>query len=254
MASGCLRALVCGAMLLLCVVGTGLSGGCAASIPRFPPASAAETLETVSANFAKIASISGPCRVTLVSEAGDSITLDAAIAAVPPSKLRIRAWKFDRAVFDATIIGDDVWVLPIAVPAERAGSMPQLPTKQLSQAFGLLGPAYFKQARVVDEKPAMLTVVGPGLGDSDLVCEIERATRTPRRFVAQGNTPVGGAREVVPALTLEAYQFTEGVAWPSRLRFVMGRARIVIDMRGVTLNGEVEEAAFVPPKRAERSR
>jgi hypothetical protein len=94
-------------MLLVFVI-----AGCAARLPTYPPMEGLAAAEVMSQRAAQVRTISGPARIQLRDPTGQSVELDAAIAAELPGKVRVRAWKMGHAVMDITIIGAQAWVLP----------------------------------------------------------------------------------------------------------------------------------------------
>ena len=241
-------------MLLTFVVTVMLLSACATSIPTYPQTPADTVLQSVAANFTSIKTVSGPCRVTLVSEAGESITLSAAIAARPPDHLRLRAWKFDRAIFDATIIGVDVWLVPIAqADSPGADALPQIPSHEIAGSMSLLSGQYFNDAHIVSETAEIVTVTGSSRELAAIECDIDRRTRTPRIFrFTQLNQP----GTLASTLLMDEYRFlklkgnTPPLTWPGRLHFERGAASITIFMDDVVINDELPQTAFKPPARA----
>ena len=81
-----------------------------------------------------------------------------------------------------------------------------------------------------------------------LHCEVDRATLTPRRFFSDSQ----GSGEEQFELKLSKYRDVNGIPWATRLEAISAMGRVVVEQRGVEINGELAPQAFVPPKRAER--
>ncbi len=235
-------------LLAMLVLWALLLPGCRAALPVYPPMSDDDALRTIADRQAGISSISAECGLVLTSEDGQSIHLDAVLVAQPPRRARLRAWKFGRAVLDLTIIDGGVWLV---APEDQSPSHridPQrTPARQVSDAIGLLGPAYFRAAHMVATGASTFTVSGPALGRDDLLCEIDRATLTPRRFFAPGD-PGAGYIE----MCFEDYALVENIPWALTMRFHGSGGEIVIRLHDIELNGEIAAGAFVPPQQAIR--
>lgn len=231
----------------------GLLGGCVSEAPVTPPPtyaamSDAESLTLIADRQAKVASVSAECDLDLTDTEGQSVSLDGVLVAEPPGKLRLRAWKFGQAVFDLTLVNGKGWVMvPESGPAAGKMDSEKLPARRVSDAFDLLGPSFFRTARVVRSDNATLTAQGTALGREDVLCEIDRATLTARRFVVGQ----GADGEPKSELALDRYSLTDnGLVWPMRMRLTSPTGEVLVRVRTVELNGEVPAAAFKPPQRA----
>jgi hypothetical protein len=240
---------------LLAVVLLALGGsGCASEAPVTPPPTYAamsdgEALALIAERQAKITTVSEECDLELTDEKGQSVSLDGVLVAspAPPGKLRMQAVKFGQKVFDLTIVDGKGWVvLPESGPAAGKFDPAKMPARRVSDAFDLLGASFFRSATPIGGDSTKLIARGTALGRDDVVCEIDRATLTARRFVVNG-------REGEPAseLELDRYTLTEnGLVWPLRIRLKSPTGEVVLRVRSVELNGELAPGAFVPPKRA----
>lgn len=242
----------CLVVIALAVVS--LLGGCASSLPAYPPMSDAAALETIAARQAMVNSLSAQCDLDLTDAQGQRVSLDGVLVAEPPGRLRVRAWKFGQAVFDLTLADGKAWVLtPDDEPAAAHHmDVSKLPAKNIRDALDLLGPTYFRVAAAVgaqpaNAKPGVLVVRGSALGRDDVTCEIDRATLTPRRFVVGGG-PAG--QPAASQLLLDEYEVVNTIAWPMRMTLQSPTGEVLVRIRELEINGEIPGGAFVPPARA----
>ncbi|MFA6047029.1 MAG: hypothetical protein WC718_18760, partial [Phycisphaerales bacterium] len=89
----------------------GMLGGCASSLPVYPPMSDADALAKIADRQAMVKSLSAECDLDLTDAQGQRISLDGVLVAEPPGRLRLRAWKFGQAVFDLTLVDGKGWVM-----------------------------------------------------------------------------------------------------------------------------------------------
>jgi outer membrane lipoprotein-sorting protein len=76
---------------------------------------------------------------------------------------------------------------------------------------------------------------------------VDRPTLTPRKYSMldeRGRTRF--------TLSLEQYRQFGQVVWPTKLTAVSESGTVEIELRDVEINPELEETAFVPPRRAEK--
>ncbi len=235
--------------------------GChpAALVPTYPPADAASTLEYLRANLDQVKTLSAQGRLTLQRADGQSVTLDAAVVAQPPARLRLRAWKFDQAVFDLTLTPAGVWVWasqessnlpPLTGDGARlAEDSPGAPGrlngvanvgKVLSFVTG--GMRNAPPGTVVEETNARLVL---GQNGGRLTLDIDRPTRTLRvcRWM-----DAAGRRQF--ELRLDDYREYHGILWPARLIGHGPEGTFTVALDDVEFNGTLPESAFTPPARA----
>lgn len=231
--------------------------GCATKLPTYERMGDEESLRTIARRQASVASISAAADISLTNEAGETVSLDGAFAAEPPSRARLRAWKFGTPVLDLTVTPEGVW----AFAAEREGGsgksaadLTRLPAAGISQAIELLSGAYFERARVVGDGGETFVVTGPAFGREDVRCEVDRSTLTPRRFWVEGAELSRGGDEAAGSprfeLALDRYALVGDIVWARQLRFTSPDGEIVLRLNDVELNQGVAEGAFTPPARA----
>jgi len=208
-----------------------------------------ETLAAMAARTSKIQTASGTATLTLRRPDGAEVTVDSAFAAKPPEALRIRAWKFDRAVADWTFKSDGVW----AWQAEGEDAAPQ--TKPS-------GPWSANHAQLW---PLMLGMIEPKAGDE--IIEGPGISFTVRRRIVTVvvETDVDGATQTVKAcriitadgvtvqrITLARYRDFSGALFPMRVIATGDHGSFQLDFSEVSINDELPASAFTPPKRASR--
>ncbi len=223
--------------------------GCTAQLPTYPPMSDSQSLATIAQRLDSVKSVSSACDVTLTDAGGERVRLDGALVAELPDKGRLRAWKFGRAVLDLTLVGGRVWVWTAesGYAAERTDPT-RFPSQRLSEAIDLLGPAYFRSATAIEadrSNEQTLSARGPAFGQDDVVCEIDRSTLTPRRYLVPNQE--GGSEST---LSIEQYAVIDGLAWPTRLRLRSASGEVLIQFNDPELNGEIPAGVFEPPARA----
>ncbi|HZW07208.1 MAG TPA: hypothetical protein VFF65_08790 [Phycisphaerales bacterium] len=226
-----------------------LGGGCAgdAPIPSYLSMVPADALTLIAQRQASISTVTAECDLELTDARGETVSLDGVLVAslTPPTKLRLRAWKFGTAVFDLTLTSGKAWVMvPESGPAAGKIDIQSMPARRVSDAFDLLGPAFFRGAAVVREDADTLVARGSALGRDDVLCEIDRQTLTARRFVV-------GDGAAASELRLDRYTLSDaGPVWPRVLRLRSAMGEVVVTTRELEVNGEVPPEAFVPPRRA----
>lgn len=225
-----------------------LLSGCASAppLPTYPAMSDIDALATIAERQATVKSISAECDLDLTDAQGQRVSLDGVLVAEPPGSVRLRAWKFGHAVFDLTLNEGKGWVvLPDEGPAAGKMDINKMPAQRVGDALNLLGASFFRTAKPTGGDAATLTARGSALGSDDVVCEIDRLTLTPRRFVVGAD---GGA--MTSELLLDRYSPSGGIVWPMRMRLKSPAGEVVVTVREVELNGEVPGGAFTPPQRA----
>jgi len=234
--------------VLLCAAALG-GVGCRASLPTYPVMEPEESLRIIADRLDGVKTIQSSATVDFADSAGESVRVDAALAAELPGRLRLRAWKFGRAVFDATLNEQGLWVLPpdTAQAAARAGDSAKA-AEGVRRALSLMGPGFYQTATVDEARTNAreLVVVGEAGGET-LRCVIERATLTPRRF--EGGRDVAGEAFLIE---LDGYRVIGAIVWPTTWSVEYPLGKVSIRMHDVSLNEELASGAFNPPRRAVR--
>jgi outer membrane lipoprotein-sorting protein len=230
-------------------------GGCASrprpasNLPVFGEVDHATALRVLDERARAVKSLSARSVLTLTRPDGQTVRLDGAVVMAPPDRLRLRAWKFNQAIFDLTLTPDGLWVVTPDDPSRREKVLPaSLGAAQLGREWALLSGSFFGDPglAVRDDRDKLL--VSKSLEDGrSVVCDVDRRTLTPRRY--RMFDPAGRARFT---LTLGDYGVFNGVAFPTRLDARSDEGRIGIRLNDVELNGELAPNAFKPPRRAEK--
>jgi hypothetical protein len=205
-----------------------------------------EALATIADRQASVRTITAQCDLDLIDAQGQQVRLEGALAAQPPERLRLRAWKFGQAVFDLTLADGKVWVLvPEEGPTAGRMDVEKMPARQVGDALRLLGPEYFRAARPIGGDKNTLIVQGAPLDQREVRCEIDRKSLTPRRYVV-----AGGSNPSNSELKLDDYTMAGGLPWPRRMRLRSPSGDVLIRIHELEINGEVQPGAFRPPSRA----
>jgi hypothetical protein len=197
-----------------------------------------------------VKTVSSQGTITLTRPDGESVRLDVAMVRAGREKLRLRAWKLGRAVFDLTVNGGDVWLLtPDDLSMKDKGQSAGLGAKKLAENINLLNGDLFHQSDATVVAAGSLLRISAPQGDGVVCCEVDRRTLVPLKYVL--NDPSGAARFT---LELSDYRMpASDVPFPFRMKATSEQGTIDVAMREVEINGgELALGAFVPPKRAEK--
>jgi outer membrane lipoprotein-sorting protein len=238
-------------MLVIAIM---LTAGCRQAevpepIPRYPLAGPDETIRAAAERARRVKTVSGEGLITLARPDGQSVRLDAVLVMAPPERARVRASKFNRAVLDLTILPEGVW----AVTPEDSGRREEIRSAgvsaaKLARTWSVLSGGFFEGAELrTEERGGTLTVTRTAPGEPRVVCEVDRATRTPRRYAM-----LDEAGQTRFALTLDRYRPFGETVWPTRLRAESEAGTVVVELSDVEINPELGDAAFTPPRRAEK--
>ena len=243
-------ALIRVAQALIACLALMVVSGCQSRLPTYPIADGPESLGVIAQRLALVKTVQSGATVEFEEADGAGVRLDAALVAQPPGSLRLRAWKFDRAVLDATLACGELWLLPAEQEqAQGRAEESQRAAEGIRRAFSLLAPAFYESALVDAARTTSPELVVRGtIGDDTLRCVIDRATLTPRRFENAGDD-AGTAL----AIELSDYRVIGTVPWAHTWTISHPRGRVIIRMHDVVLNGDLPPSAFVPPRRAVKS-
>ena len=235
--------------IFLCQTLTGCHHEQPESIQHFPLTDAPATLRALADRAHLVHTLSGEGLITLTRPDGQSIRLDAALVMRPPEDARVRAWKFGRAIFDLTITPDGVWAITPDDPDRKeqihaAG----VNAAKLAKTWSILSGGFFDNPHLTTQTQGTKLILRRQNPDHlTILCEIDRATLTPRKYLLLDNT---GHRRF--SLTLDHYKQVGQIAWPTRLTAVSEGGTVEVDLHDVQINPDLPKTAFIPPRRAEK--
>ena len=238
-------------ILLLLLVGVALLAGCATkpSLPRQPHLSPADVIARMAQQGERTSSVTGEGSVTLTRANGQSVRLDAVMVAKFPDKVRLRAWKFGRAIFDLTLTPEGVWML-VPDMSRRQKILPAgLDAAKVMRGWSALHGDFFSEAnlKIVEETNDLLVVERPAEKGTRIRAVIDRLTLSVRQ-----HTVVDDKGRTHFTIDYDRYRLVNGIAWPMRMRAKGEQGNIEINLDDVQLNEPVAPGAFVPPARAEK--
>ncbi|MEX2671493.1 MAG: hypothetical protein WD294_05215 [Phycisphaeraceae bacterium] len=248
-------------MLLLSAI---VVGGCAATdpLPRHAWVDADHALALMAERGAKVETLTARCAVAMRSGHED-VTFDGAVVARLPHDLRLRGWKFDRAVIDLTIREDGVWFWTAQQRESlESGSMldamnnPRARGTGLAMVIGAMVDGPWHQTEVQGDELTATQMLDSGW---QLQATIDRPTLTISRYAL-----IDGDGHVVQQVRLDRYVMVNDMPWPMRI-VAEGYGRggrgsgvggasgqIVVRLSDVSLNEGLADGAFNPPRRAIR--
>lgn len=223
--------------------------GCRSALPVYPQMSADESIQVIAERLGSVGTIQSSATVDLDRTGGSSVRFDAALVAQWPGMFRLRAWKLSRAVFDATVRGEELWLVSPDQQTEEQGADLLRFAQGIRRAGVLLSSGFYESAQLDPERTTRSHLVVNGLVDGEIIrCIIDRPTLTPRRFET---TPVDPADSF--SVELRDYDVIDGIAWPRMWTISHPKGVVIIRLREIDLGGELPPRAFDPPRRATRS-
>jgi outer membrane lipoprotein-sorting protein len=219
------------------------------SIPHFPLMDAQASLQTLAKRAHLVQSLSSQGLVTLTRPNGESIRLDAALVLKPPAEARLRAWKFGRAVFDLTVTPQGVWYLTPDDPARKAQLRSAgVSAAKLAKTWSLLNGGFFNDPALrVEMTPSQLFIRRKFANEPQVLCEVDRATLTPRRYLMFDEK---GQQRF--SLRLSQYKQFGQIVWPTRITAISDSGKVEVELHDLEMNADLPATAFVPPHRAEK--
>jgi hypothetical protein len=219
-----------------CFVIIAATSGCAGRLPTYSWTTPEEALAVLRTRAESVKTVEAACDITLTRADGESVTLEGALVARNPGWLRIRAWKFNSAVFDLTLTPEGLWIMQ-GDSAEVRDRMPiNFNAAQIAHAWEMLRTdAHGRSDDVVIECPDE--------SGGSVVFVVRTKTLVPTEVFASKTH--GRDR-----LELGDYRLVDGIAWPYTLKMFSDSARAIITMHDVALNQESASTAFTPPVRA----
>lgn len=238
--------------------------GCRAPLPEHQWKDRDTALRVMSERGARVRTVESGVRLVLTSKDGNSVTLDGAIAAAPPDRFRLRAWKMGHAVLDLTLTPEGTWL-----KAEKgsgtsgAGVPPAVNARGIADAWSMFTGSMFSEStapggastEIIDDGGPWFTLrrtlparAGGGSDDPPIVeCVIDRRTLTARRYRVIDSAGLERA-----TLTLDDYRDFGGVVFPMRLSAESDDGGVLVLLDSPEFNLPTAPDAFVPPAGASR--
>jgi hypothetical protein len=223
--------------------------GCAEQhLPTYPFMDASATQTALADRASAIHDVSAQGLLTLTRSDGQSVRLDAALAMAPPDCSRIRAWKFNQAIFDLTVCPRGVFLEGSSDPAHKdqiraAGAS----AAKMARTWSLMAGGFFLSPDLVGTIDGKTIHFSKKDAEGVIVCDVNRATLTAERY--RLIDPRGQTRF---SLELEDYAQFDGSLWPQKITATADSGTVQIELHDVELNGGLPPAAFDPPPRAEK--
>lgn len=216
-------------------------------LPTHPLVDETQTLELIRQRTASITNLTGKGSVALSSPTRGDITLESVFVLRPPGDARVRAWKFNQAVFDLAVLNDGVWLYS---PREKPGQTGEIGAAgktlgdSVRQWIGLLLGKLDAPDATKRIDGDTLVVTRPAAGGGTLTITIDRPTLTVR---SQSISDEAGVKRF--GLSFERYQFLGNTLWPTRIVATSPTGTITIRTDSLTLN-DAPDSAFKPSPRA----
>ncbi len=164
----------------------------------------------------------------------------------------MRAWKFQQAVFDLTILPRGVWIItpPPDPNAKQSPNMFDAPGTgaHLATTWQLLGGSMFADNTLTGEQAGKMIryTLHPSDGTS-ISCDVDAATLTPRLYILRDSAGAERFR-----LALDKYAIVQTILWPQRMIAQSQQGSITIEFHDIEPNGDLPDGAFDPPARARK--
>jgi outer membrane lipoprotein-sorting protein len=259
-----------------------LMGGCA-SHPALPPVhwdTPRQAIEILQDRAHAVRTVSATGLLTLTRPNGESVRFDAAIVSQPPRRLRLRAWKFGRAVFDLTLTPDGLWMLTPDDPSmKQKVKSAGISAAELARMWSQLSGEFFDRADLhISLQPNRLTLTAP-LEKMQIICQVDSRTLVPLSYALTdaANVPrftlklsdyhlhppgpssaerAGETDQTAPSSRpsppADPAASSQKIPYPHRLTAVSDSGSIRLDLQDIDLNTALADRAFVPPRRAEK--
>ena len=225
------------------------AAGCATteSIPTYPATQPSTIVETIHARSTSLRSATGKGAVTLNSPQRGSIRLEAAFVLQPPDHARVRAWKFNQAVFDLTVKPEGAWLYSPRDPSAAASTSTGNVGGGIRDWLTYLGSGVPAGSVVTHASDTTVTLQSPDTrSGGTLTTTIDRPTRTVRQYRL-----VDAAGVERFTLSLGRYRELSGTLWPTRIEAKAATGSMVVETDALEPDA-ASPAAFTPPARAAR--
>lgn len=239
----------CGSLIIVLSASALAICGCGPRLPVYPWRGHDLALRTIVHRAELLETLTAECRLILTRPDGTSTQLDGALVARMPGYFRLRAWKLSQPVFDVTLTPQGLWIFA----ADLTGGDPlrSLPAERIVDAWSILSAGIVDPSwdPLPDLDSRRFRVGKDVSSDAPANCAIERSTFTIREceFVA-------GENAAKLALRMDRYKVIDGHVWPLRIDLLSDHGQVTLLLDDVSINEEVSEVAFQPPRRAIRKR
>jgi hypothetical protein len=239
-------------LLLLLAIAT---AGCAhkptgrEALPTVHYKDDADALRILRERAAAIKTVSSRGTITFIRPDGESVRMDLAMVSQPPDRLRLRAWKLGRAIFDLTLTPDGLWLLAPDDPSLRQKvEKANVGAAEIARNWSILSGAFFNRGNLkIERQPNDLLLTAPHDHDLTLRCYVDARVLVP--WLYQLLDPQNKTRF---SLNLDDYRMIGNSPYPHRIQADSESGRITVQLADVELNEDLAPAAFKPPRRAER--
>lgn len=181
-----------------------------------------------------------------------SVTLDVALLAEGEDRLRLRAWKLGRAVFDLTRDGDALWLWTSDTRDQTHDPAPPINAEQVGIGWSLLSGRRFTQPPqgIEPGNPLTLTYLLDEPSGTVARMQIDRETATVQRCEVLTRD-----QTVQQTILPDRYRLIDGQAIATRI-VSSGPAAdapaFTLELTEIEINIELPATAFTPPRAAQR--
>ncbi len=229
--------------------------GCRAAVDPLPPVewqTFDEARRIMVERREAIRTVQAQCtlKITPADGKGKTQSLDGAVVMEGETRVRLRAWKFNRAVFDLIVNDEGTFIVVGDELAERAPDA-EAGLARLAEHLGgmLRGPDYAEAEFHPLASGARFAVVW-----DHATATIDNRTLTP--VTLELSDPDGSierrGRDPKTVRMVTEYADYSGLPWLHRVEATGDFGTIEITFRDVEINGSLNPRAFQPPRRAER--
>src|SRR6185437_6099873 len=214
-----------------------LAAGCASQehLPTVIWHTDREALQILAARAESIRTVSSQGLLTMQRPDGQSVRLDLAMVRDNAGDVRLRAWKFGRAIFDFTMTQKGVWiVLPDDASLRQRVHDSQAGVTKLADTFDVIDGALFSRPDVKTQSSGEWLICPDVINDVRIHCEIDRQTLTPRKYTILD--PQGVARFT---MELSKYRVIDGIPFACKYVAAGDMGVITISLDDVDLNTEL---------------
>lgn len=222
-----------------------MHGGCAAPLPTYVWHGPETAMKVIEERVSQIRTYTAHGVLRLERAGEDPVILDVVSIGGAPDHLRLRAWKFDRTVFDLTIRPDGHWLWT----SQRFEEDPPLESLAGQAAERVFSPVWWLGGSLIGDSRTFLEregnefTVRRAIADAGglIEADIDKATCTVRRYRVLDER----MREL-HTIKLSRYRMIDGIAWPTRMTAAGEQGRVRLNLDRVELNGPLRSTAFEP--------